>query len=78
MSTAATPATFATLYGPEGRIDHAFLTEAGVNISIRSAHHVIVSMGSQIPAPKIRKQFGHAVTQTTAKAMKSCRMPSSV
>ena len=42
MSTTTTTATFATLYGPEGRIGHAFLTEAGVDLSIRSAHHAVI------------------------------------
>ena len=70
MPTDATAATFATFYGSEGRLGQAFLTDAGVNRSIQSVHHLVVSMGIPVTALKMRKQFGHAVTQTMAKSMK--------
>jgi hypothetical protein len=70
MPTDATAATFATFYGSEGRLGQAFLMDAGVNRSVQSVHHLVVSTGIPITAPQMRKQFGHAVTQTTAKAMK--------
>jgi hypothetical protein len=70
MPTDATAATFATFYGSEGRLGQAFLTDVGVNPSVQSVHHLVVSTGIPATAPKMRKQFGHAVTQTTAKAMK--------
>jgi hypothetical protein len=66
-----TAATFATFYASELRfLGQAFLTGAGVNRSIKSVHHLVVSTVIPVTAPKMRKQFGHAVTQTAAKAMK--------
>jgi hypothetical protein len=67
---APTTTTFATFYGSEGRLGQAFLTGAGLNRSLKSVHNLIVSTGIPVTAPKMRKQFGHAVTQTTAKSMK--------
>ena len=70
MSPAATAATFATFYGEGGSIGPAFLTEAGVNLSIRSVHHSVVTTGVPMSAPQIKKQFGHAVTVTKARELK--------
>jgi hypothetical protein len=67
---ASTAATFTTFYGSEGRLDQAFFTGAGVNRSVQSVHNLIVSTSIPVTAPKMHKQFGHAVTQTTAKSMK--------
>jgi hypothetical protein len=68
--TVATAATFATFYGSEGQIGQAFLTDAVVNSSVKSVHHLVVSTGIPMTAPKMRKQFGNAVTQATAKVIK--------
>jgi hypothetical protein len=68
MPTYAKAASFATFYGSEGRLGQAFLT--GVKRSIKSVNHLVVSSGIPVTAPKMRKQFGHMVTQTTAKSMK--------
>jgi hypothetical protein len=70
MSPAATAATFATFYGEGDRIGPAFLTEAGVNLSICSVHHSVVTTGVPMSAPQIKKQFGHAVTVTKAREVK--------
>ena len=70
MSPAATAATFATFYGEGGSIGPAFLTEAGVNLSIRSVHHSVVTTGGPMSAYQIKQQFGHAVTQTKARELK--------
>jgi hypothetical protein len=70
MSPAATAATFATFYGEGGSIGPAFLTDAGVNLSIRSVHHSVVTTGSLMSAYQIKQQFGHAVTQTKARELK--------
>jgi hypothetical protein len=67
---APTAATFATFYGSEGRLGQAFLTGAGLNRSVKPVHNLIVSTCIPVTAPKMRKQFCHAVTQTTAKSMK--------
>jgi hypothetical protein len=54
-----------------GSIGPAFLTEAGVNLYIHSVCHVVISKGAPMSTiPQIRKQFGHAVTQTKAKELK--------
>jgi hypothetical protein len=56
--------------GSEGQLGQAFLTGAGANRSIKSEHNLIVSTGIPVTAHKMRKQFSHAVTQTTTKSMK--------
>jgi hypothetical protein len=70
MSSAATAATFATFYGEGGRIGPALLTEAGVNLSIRSVHHSVVTTGGPMSAHQIKTQFGHAVTLTKGRELK--------
>jgi hypothetical protein len=67
LPTDATAATFATFYGSEGRLGQAYLTGTGVNHSVKSVHHLVLSTGIPFTAPKMRKQFGHAVSQMTAK-----------
>jgi predicted amidohydrolase YtcJ len=46
----------------------------GVNHSVKSVHHLVVSTDIPVTAPKMRKQFSHAVTHTTAKSMKGTTM----